>query len=140
MRKITILSAMLLLAICGTAQEIDTVNFETFEYKAEDSTVYMMQKYFIVFLKRGDSRSQDKEEAAKIQKGHLSYLGGLYEKGYICMNGPFGSDGAVRGATVYRVATEEEALKLASEDPAVKAGRLQVEVHPWWLARGTGVR
>ena len=56
------------------------------------------------------------------------------------MNGPFGDDGDIRGATIYRVATAEEAQRLASGDPAVKAGRFIVEVHPWWLARDTGVR
>lgn len=114
-----------------------TAAFETFEYQDEDS-IYIMQKYFLVFLKRGTAASDDLD-VKMIQKGHLDYLGSLYKKGIICMNGPFGDDGNIRGATVYRVSSQEEAERLAREDPAVKAGLLEVEVHPWWLARGTGV-
>lgn len=121
------------------SQEIDTVNFETFNYEAEGQT-YVMQQYFLVFLKKGSAGPIDQEEAKKIQEGHLAYLGDLYKKGIICMNGPFGDDGEIRGATVYRVASAAEALRLAGADPAVKAGRLSIEVHPWWLARGSGVR
>ena len=121
------------------AQEVDTTNFEIFNYESEGKT-YVMQQYFLVFLKKGDTKSANKEEASKIQEQHLAYLGDLFKKGIICMNGPFGDDGEIRGATIYRVATADEALRLASGDPAVKAGRLSVEVHPWWLARDTGVR
>lgn len=121
------------------SQEPDTSNFETFNYEAEGKT-YIMQQYFLVFLKKGTTKSSSKEEAEEIQNKHLAYLGDLYKKGYICMNGPFGDDGEIRGATVYRVSTAEQALRLASGDPAVQAGRFNVEVHPWWLARDTGVR
>lgn len=123
----------------GWSQAADTSHFETFNYESEGTT-YVMQQYFVVFLKKGTTRSQSQEEASRIQEQHLVYLGDLYKKGIICMNGPFGDDGEIRGATVYRVSSAEEALRLASNDPAVKAGRLTVEVHPWWLARGTGVR
>lgn len=133
------LSFLFLGLLALSAQEVDTTNFQTFDYE-DEGQIYVMQQYFLVFLKRGDSKSGSEEEAQKIQAAHLEYLGGLYEKGYICMNGPFGDDGEIRGATVYRVSSADEALSLASNDPAVKAGRLKVEVHPWWLARGTGVR
>ena len=119
--------------------QVDTVNFETFNYEHDDST-FVMQKYFLVFLQRGDTKIEDEEKAQKVQQAHLEYLGGLYEQGYICMNGPFGDDGVIRGATVYRVANLDDAKKLAEGDPAVQAGSLKVEIHPWWLARGTGVR
>mgnify|MGYP001826264049 CR=1 FL=1 len=121
------------------AQETDTINFETFEYQDGDQT-FQMQKYFLVFLKKGPNSSPNAEAAARMQKAHLAYLGHIYNQGYICMNGPFGDDGMIRGATIYRVATAEDAERLASGDPAVKAGIFELEIHPWWLARGTGVR
>ena len=139
MRKYFFVFTLLICIQIGWSQEVDTSNFELFNYEAEGKT-YVMQQYFLVFLKKGNTRSQDNEEAAKIQQAHLTYLGDLYKKGIICMNGPFGDDGEIRGATVYRVSNAEEAMRLASQDPAVKAGRLSVEVHPWWLAQGSGVR
>lgn len=119
-------------------ESLDSATFETFEYKDGDS-IYVMQKYFLVFLLRGENKIENKEKAAQIQKDHLAYLGDLYKKGIICMNGPTGGAGDLRGMTVYRVKSLEEAKKLAEGDPAVKAGSLKVKVEPWWLARGTGV-
>jgi hypothetical protein len=37
---------------------------------------------------------------------------------------------------VYLVGSEAEAREAAEADPAVKAGRLVVEVHPWMSAKG----
>ena len=141
-KLVVVLIAMLAILVPTLAisqEKIDTSNFKTFDYEHEDS-VYVMQEYYLVFLKRGEKRIENKDEAAEVQAAHLAYLGDLYERGYICMNGPFGDDGNIRGATIYRVSSLEVAEQLANGDPAVKAGTLAVEVHPWWLARGTGVR
>ncbi len=116
-----------------------TLQPETFdmEWGGENIT---MQKYFIVFLKSGPNRNQSEEEAATLQEQHLAYLGGLYEQGIINLNGPTGGEGDIRGFSVYNVATMEQAVEYANNDPMVKAGRLAVEVHPWWLAKGSGVK
>jgi len=53
----------------------------------------------------------------------------------IGLNGPTGDGGDIRGFSVYSTATTEEAENLASADPMVKAGRLEMEVKPWWLAK-----
>ena len=71
--------------------------------------------------------------ARKILKDELQTL---YEKGIINLNGPTGGEGDIRGFSVYNVATIEQALEYAKADPMVKAGRLMVEAHPWWLAKG----
>ncbi|MFM1850907.1 MAG: hypothetical protein RIS54_591 [Verrucomicrobiota bacterium] len=99
-----------------------------------------MQKYFIVFLKSGPNRDQAEANLAVLQRQHLAYLGGLYEKGIIHLNCPTDGEGEIRGFSVYAVATKEEAARLASGDPMVKAGRLDIEVHPWWRAKGPGVK
>lgn len=121
------------------AQDADsTASPETFiyEWAGEEMT---MQKYFIVFLKSGENRSQNQEAAMNLQEQHLEYLGSLYEDGIVVLNGPTGDGGDIRGFSVYSVATLEEAEKLASEDPMVQAGMLAVEVKPWWLAKGSVV-
>jgi hypothetical protein len=56
------------------------------------------------------------------------------------LNGPSGGQSDIRGFSVYNVATIEQAREFAENDPMVKAGRLKVEVHPWWLAKGSGVK
>jgi len=131
---------LLLLTTTVNAQEVDsTAQPETFEFEwAGEKTI--MQKYFIVFLKSGSERSQSQEESMKLQQEHLAYLGGLYEDGIINLNGPTDGQTDIRGFSVYNVATKEEAKRLAKNDPMAKAGRLAVEVHPWWLAKDSGVK
>lgn len=40
----------------------------------------------------------------------------------------------------YNTPTLEMADSLANLDPMVKAGRLVIEVHPWWAAKGYPLR
>ena len=116
-------------------QDLQEKGHQTFRYEAEDTT-YLMQQYYLVFLKRGDNRSQDSTEAAKLQEQHLAYLSRMAEEGYASLIGPLGSDGEIRGIAVYKTPTQAQADSLANADPMVKAGRLKVEVHPWWTAKG----
>lgn len=140
MKKLLFILSFLMITSFAYGQEADsTAQPETFEFEwAGEKTT--MQKYFIVFLKSGPERSQSQEEAMKLQQEHLAYLGGLYEEGIINLNGPTDGQSDIRGFSVYNVATKEEAERLAKNDPMVKAGRLIVEVHPWWLAKGSGVK
>ncbi|WP_422106471.1 YciI family protein [Winogradskyella sp.] len=115
--------------------------FQVFDYideKTKDTT--LMQQYFIAFLKRGPIRNQNEEEANKLQSAHLAHLGKMYELGYADISGPFGDDGEIRGITIYNVPTLQMADSLANADPMVKAGRLVIEVHPWWAAKGFPLR
>ncbi|HBC04286.1 MAG TPA: hypothetical protein DC015_08865, partial [Aequorivita sp.] len=100
----------------------------------------LMQQYFIAFLKKGSTRSQTKEEADSLQKLHLAHLGRMYEEGFADISGPFGDDGDIRGITIYNVPTKKMADSLANMDPMVKSGRLMIEIHPWWAAKGFSLR
>ena len=110
--------------------------FQTFEMENGDTTIVMKQ-YFMVFLKQGAKRDQSEEEAAKIQEAHLAHLAKLAADKKTCITGPFGDEGDTRGIVIFNTPTQEEAEKLANSDPAVKAGRLVVEVRPIWLAVGS---
>ena len=93
---------------------------------------YGMKKYVMAFLKAGDKRDQDSTAAARIQEAHLKNIGRLAEEGKLVLAGPFLDDGELRGIFVFNVETLEEAEKLAGSDPAVQAGRLRMELHPWY--------
>ena len=41
-------------------------------------------------------------------------------------------DGEVRGIYVFDVRTVEEAEALTASDPSIQAGRLVMELHPWY--------
>lgn len=122
-------------------QELAAKGFKTFDY-VDDNTqdTILMQQYFMAFLKSGPIRSQNEEEAALLQEEHLAHLTKMYELGYADISGPFGDDGDIRGITIYNVPTLKMADSLANADPMVIAGRLEIEIHPWWAAKGFGLR
>jgi uncharacterized protein YciI len=122
-------------------EDLKAKGFKTFSYYDETlKDTVVMQQYFIAFLKRGENRSQSKEVAAKIQEQHQAHLGKMYELGYADISGPMGDDGAIRGITIYNVPTLKMADSLANSDPAVKSGRLEIELHPWWVGKGFPLR
>lgn len=121
------------------ADELKDEGYEVFTYEEGDST-YLMQQYYMVFLKEGKVRSQDTVEIAELQKQHMAHLNRMAEEGYASLMGPFADDGEIRGVVVFNTRTAEEADSLAKLDPMVRAGRLEVEVHPWWASKGERLR
>ncbi|WP_422083013.1 YciI family protein [Ulvibacterium sp.] len=122
-------------------EELTEKGFKIFDYvdeKTKDTVI--MQQYFIAFLKRGPNRSSNKKEVDSLQELHLAHLGKMYEEGYADISGPFGDDGEIRGITIYNTPTLEIADSLANIDPMVKSGRLVIEMHPWWAAKGFPLR
>ncbi len=122
-------------------EELVLKGYKTFDFVDETTKdTILMQQYFIAFLKRGPIRSQNKTEADSLQALHLEHLGRMYNEGYADISGPFGDDGDIRGITIYNTPTLEMADSLANMDPMVKAGRLVIEMHPWWAAKGFPLR
>ena len=122
-------------------EELSSKGYQIFDYVDEKTKdTVLMQQYFIAFLKSGPNRAQSKEETDSLQALHLAHLGRMYEEGYADISGPFGDDGEIRGITIYNTPTFEMADSLANMDPMVKAGRLVIEVHPWWAAKGFPLR
>ncbi len=93
---------------------------------------YGMKKYVLAFLKAGPNRDQDSTEATKIQRAHLDNISRLAGEGKLVLAGPFLDDGNIRGIYIFNVPTIKEAEQLTQTDPAVKAGRLIMELHPWY--------
>lgn len=122
-------------------EELIKKGYKTFDFVDEATKdTMLMQQYFIAFLKRGPNRSQNKAESDSLQTLHMEHLGRMYEEGYADISGPFGDDGDIRGITIYNTPTLEIADSLANLDPMVKSGRLVIEIHPWWAAKGFPLR
>lgn len=121
--------------------KLEAEGYQLFEYvdEARGDTI-IMQQYYIAFLKNGPDRSQTEAEADSLQILHLNHLSLMYELGHADISGPFGDDGEIRGITVYNTPSLEMADSLANADPMVKAGRLVIEMHPWWAAKGFSLR
>ena len=93
---------------------------------------YGMKQYVMAFLRRGPNRSEDSATVAELQRAHLNNIDRLAEEGKLVLAGPFLDDGDLRGIYVFNVTTVEEAKALTESDPAIKAGSLVMELHPWY--------
>jgi uncharacterized protein YciI len=96
------------------------------------------QLQLVLLLRPADRKEIPEAEAEAIQVQHLAHLTKMGESGKMMVAGPFGDqrDPSLRGACIYRVPTAEEARTLAEADPAVKSGRLRVEVVTWYVGKG----
>ena len=93
-----------------------------------------MMTYYFVMLVKGPGWTGKSD--SDLMKQHLAHLRSMWAAGKMVIAGPLLDDGATRGLCIYKVSSVEEARALASDDPAVKAGRLAVEVHPWMVQKG----
>lgn len=101
------------------------------------SPPFKMMTAYLAFLVRGDKWTPEKTPATEaIQKAHLENINRLAEMKKLVVAGPFGDNGGLRGIFVFRVGSIEEARQLAETDPAVKAGRLALIIHPWLVPEG----
>lgn len=105
----------------------------------EGDTTYTMKRYVFMLLMAGENTQQDSLEAITIQKGHMAHLNKMSADGQLVIAGPFQDGGKYRGLLVFDVETTDEAIRLESDDPAVKAGRLRMETFYWWAAKGTAL-
>ena len=93
---------------------------------------YGMKQYVIAFLKEGPNRDQDSTRAAELQRAHLENIRRLAGEGKLILAGPFMDRDEVRGLFIFDVRTIEEARELTESDPAIQAGRLAMELRPWY--------
>jgi uncharacterized protein YciI len=77
----------------------------------------------------------DSVAAVRAASGHMAHILDMLTSGKLLAAGPFFDDGPIRGVSFF--ATDSvTARKLSNDDPAVQAGRLVVEMVPWWTAWG----
>jgi len=100
-------------------------------------TPQKMMTAYLAFLVRGEKWTAEKTpQTEEIQKAHLANIGRLAEMKKLVVAGPFGDNGNLRGIFVFRVGSLEEARTLTLTDPAVQAGRLALDLHPWLVSEG----
>lgn len=106
---------------------------------ATDETSPEFDRFEFVLLKwppRGENLTD--EELDRLQEQHLTYLQSQIAAGTIRIAGPFEeqTDQSLRGLCFYQTGSLDRARALASADPAVLAGRLEVDVMYFYCPKG----
>jgi len=122
-------------ASCSRKTEEVKVNpnqYDSTLAKELDADQFGMKAYVMAFLKKGPNRSTDTVIAKNLLMAHLQNIQRLAEEGKLIVAGPFLDDQDIRGIYIFNVSSLEEAKKLTETDPAIQAGSLVMELHPWY--------
>jgi len=139
MKNIYLLIIVVSICTSSFAQTKTADKFDETLAKELGADDYGMRKYVIAFLKRGPNRTKDSVKAAELQKAHMTNIGRLADEGKLAIAGPFLDKGKLRGIYIFNVETVEEAKKLTETDPAIQAGSLVMELHPWYGSAALGL-
>lgn len=93
-----------------------------------------MTSHTLVLLVLADNPPKlDAAASAELQKQHLAHIQFMASTGKVLVAGPFANrdDDNLRGMLIFSCDIDE-ARAMASDDPAVKAGRLKVVCMKWW--------
>ncbi len=95
------------------------------------------QHTVVLLVRPADAPELTGEQADALQDAHLAHQAGLHDKGHLIAAGPLAGqdDERLRGISVLSV-DPDTARRLYSTDPAVRAGRLAVEVMTWMVPAG----
>jgi uncharacterized protein YciI len=101
---------------------------------------FEMTTYYVGFLYRGPKwTAEQTAETQALQQAHMANIQKMAQAGKLLLAGPFTDGGDLRGIYIFSVGSMTEAQELAATDPAVKAGRLRLEFHPWYAAKNITV-
>lgn len=126
-----LLSLFLLLAIAAVAQT----------GKADQSKPpqFDLDSYQLGLLRKGPNHGTGtKEESDKAQAGHMANIEKMATMGKLMAAGPMGDNGDLRGIFLFKAASLDEAKALAAEDPAIKSGRLRLDIFTWYGPKNIG--
>jgi uncharacterized protein len=114
--------------------------FAADEKSAKPEPKYEMTTYIMGLLRRApQAPAVSTEESQKIQAGHMANIRKMADTGKLIVAGPFSDNGDLRGVFIFHGASMEEVRAMVDQDPAVKSGRLVVDLHPWFAAAGLRV-
>jgi uncharacterized protein YciI len=98
-----------------------------------------LDRFELVLLKRpASSPTMPDDEIDRLQELHLAHLTHQAALGAIRVAGPFDgqSDQSLRGMALYQTGSLDQTRSIATSDPAVVAGRLEVDVMYFYCPKG----
>ena len=91
----------------------------------------------VLLVRPPDAPELTDEEATELQNRHLAFRAELRDRGYLIGGGPLvdQDDERLRGVSIM-ACDPDTARRLSNQDPAVRAGRLAVQVMTWMVPAG----
>ncbi len=94
---------------------------------------HKLVQFQMAIMKKGPEWVSTKEpERKQIRQQHLANVLSLLDSGKAVITGPFDDDTDLAGIFILRASSTAEAKSWVDADPAVKAGLMVPEMHPWW--------
>ncbi len=94
---------------------------------------HKLVQFQMAIMKKGPKWATIKaDERNAILRQHLANVVSLLDSGKVVIAGPFGDDTDLAGIFILRAASSDEAKSWIDADPAVEAGLMIGEMHPWW--------
>ena len=96
-----------------------------------------LEQYTLVLMKRADKWTSDAVGFNFVVKEYPAFAKEMTGLGNVAIAGlfPLSVPGELRAVTIFRVGTEQTA-SLLKEDPTVKEGLLEPEIHGWATGKG----
>lgn len=136
MKKLLLLMAIMALGFNCFAQNTPAAKpvYDAALAKKLGADEYGMKKYVMAFLKSGPNRLKDSAARMQLQMAHLKNITRLADEGKLVVAGPFLDDQPIKGIFIFNVESIEEAKALTETDPAIIAGSLVMELHPFYCS------
>jgi len=100
-----------------------------------------MKPYFLgLLIEEKGAPEQSQQEQQRMAQQHLACIRTQVEAGKYLVVGPLADNNRIRGIAIVSAASLEEARTILNGDPAVKSGRMTVEVHPAMFPDLSGIR
>ena len=93
--------------------------------------------YLGLLMRPKDAPEFSEEKLEELQGGHLANMTVMAEKGELVIAGPMMEDRRLRGLVLFRTQDEATVRELMQADPSIQARRLEVDLYPWFISKGT---
>jgi uncharacterized protein YciI len=104
-------------------------------WTSEEPTEF--DSYQLVLLVRpAHEPDLEPSELASLQQKHLGHFAKMRQAGFLTVAGPIRGDENIAGICIYRASSVDEARILAEDDPAVRAGRFEIQAMDWFTTKG----
>jgi len=99
----------------------------------EEEPKSKLVQFQMAIMKKGPKWDSTKvEERNSILQQHIGNVVALLDSGRAIIAGPFTDNTEIAGIFILRASSTAEAKAWVDADPAVKAGLMVAEMHPWW--------